>query len=134
MPLGLNQLKGMDPQLVDKLRAQLITNSSSLLHAVATPQGRKALADKLGIDQRKVLELANRADLSRISGVGKVYSDLLEFAGVDTVAELAQRVPEHLHEQILTVADKHDVKRTPSLNEVKKWVAQAKELPRSIEY
>ena len=55
---------------------------------------RKALASKLGIDERALLELGNRADLARIKGVGAVYSDLLEFAGVDTVAELAKRVPQ----------------------------------------
>jgi predicted flap endonuclease-1-like 5' DNA nuclease len=134
MPLSLAQLKGMTPEIAAKLKQHAITNSDKLRAAIDTPAQRNALAQKLGITERSLLELGNRADLSRIKGVGSVYSDLLEFAGVDTVAELAQRVPENLHEQILSVADKHSVQRTPSLKEVQDWVAQAKSLPRGIEY
>ncbi len=134
MTISLSELKGMDPETAAKLRDMLITNSDKLQAAVDTPAKRKALAGKLNIDTRQLLELGNRADLSRVNGVGSVYSDLLEFAGVDTVAELAHRVPDHLYEQILSVAEKHSTKRAPSLSEVKKWVAQAKELPRGIEY
>ena len=42
-----------------------------------------------------LLEWVNLADLFRIKGVAEEYSDLLEEAGVDTVAELA------LEEQII---------------------------------
>ena len=38
-----------------------------------------------------ILEWVNHADLWRINGVGSEYSDLLEAAGVDSPAELAQR-------------------------------------------
>ena len=38
-----------------------------------------------------VLELINRADLARVKGIGSIYANMLEVAGVDTVKELAQR-------------------------------------------
>jgi hypothetical protein len=67
--------------------------------------------------------------------VGEQYSDLLEEAGVDTVAELAKRVPENLHAKMLeTNTAKNLVKRPPTLSNVKDWVEQAKSLPRKIEY
>ena len=97
-----------------------------LLAAAATPADRKALAAKLGVDEKEVLELANRADLARIKGVGKVYSDLLEWAGVDTVAELAQRNPDNLFEKIVSAANEHFVQRLPRSQDVADWVAQAK--------
>lgn len=50
-------------------------------------------ADNLGVTTQAVLKLANRADLSRINGVGDALSDLLEEASVDTVKELAHPRP-----------------------------------------
>jgi predicted flap endonuclease-1-like 5' DNA nuclease len=82
-----------------------------------------------------ILEWVNHADLFRIKGVGSEYSDLLEEAGVDTVVELAQRKGESLHQAMLdTNAKKKLVRRPPSLNNVKDWIAQAKKLPRLIQY
>jgi len=43
------------------------------------------LAEHAGVESRAILELANRADLARVRGIGGVFSDLLEQAGVDTV-------------------------------------------------
>ena len=71
----------------------------------------------------------------RIKGVGEEYSDLLEAAGVDTVPELAQRNAANLHKKIEeTNAERNLVRRIPTLSLVTDWVAQAKELPRVIEY
>ena len=63
------------------------------------------------------------------------YSDLLEEAGVDTVVELAQRVPQNLHKKMIEVNHlKHLVRRLPNEKQVGKWVAQAKVLPRVVTY
>ena len=48
-------------------------------------------ATKLGVDARYLLELTNRADLSRIKGVGKVYADVLETA--HTISDALNGVP-----------------------------------------
>lgn len=81
------------------------------------------------------MEWVNLADLVRVPGIGEEYSDLLEEAGVDTVAELAQRDPENLHAKMLEVnKQKKLVKRPPALSAVKKWVEEAKKLPRVVEH
>lgn len=89
---------------------------------------------RLGISEDVLLELGNRADLGRIKGIGPVYSDLLEFAGVDTVAELAQRNPDNLFARLQEVAAHHHVRRLPTAAEVADWIAQAKQLDRGIFY
>ena len=87
------------------------------------------------MESRVILELANRADLARVRGIGGVFSDLLEQAGVDTVKELATRNPDNLHAKLVEVnADKKLAGRTPHQGMVKDWVAQAKELPKLLEY
>jgi hypothetical protein len=54
---------------------------------------------------------------------------------VDTVPELAQRKPENLYEKLREVnAEKKLVRKLPSMVQVMDWVAQAKELPRALNY
>ena len=134
MALRSAELFGVREDLAASLKAAGLTDSDKLLAAAATPADRKALAATLGVDEKEVLELANRADLARIKGVGKVYSDLLEWAGVDTVAELAQRNPDNLFEKIISAANEHFVQRLPRSQDVADWVAQAKALERKLFY
>jgi len=76
-----------------------------------------------------------RADLFRVDGIGEEYSDLLEASGVDTVVELSKRDPEHLHAKLLDVNGRRRlVRRPPALKMVEDWIAQAKKLPRAVEY
>jgi predicted flap endonuclease-1-like 5' DNA nuclease len=118
-----------------KLMKVGIKKTEDLLAAAADPKGRKELAAAIGVEPSKVPNWANRADLFRIKGVGEEYSDLLEAAGVDTVVELSHRNPENLYKKMLEVnAEKKLVRRPPSLNQVKDWVAQAKKMPRVLTY
>lgn len=134
MAMRTVELFGVREDLAAQLMSEGLGDSDKLLAAANTPKARQELAAKLGVDSKEVLELANRADLARIKGVGSVYSDLLEWAGVDTVAELAHRNPENLYNKIVEAANEHFVKRLPRAEDVADWVAQAKELPRVLEY
>ncbi len=135
MKLQVTELHGVSAGLAAKLKAQGIHNSDQLLGVVGSSAGRQQLAKSLGVGVAAVLELGNRADLARIRGVGKVYSNLLEDVGVDTVPELAKRRPDNLHAKIAeTYAQKKLKGRVPSLVEVESWVAQAKNLPKILEY
>ena len=134
MSLNVTELYGVTPEIASALKSAGLTDSDKLLAAVAQPKDRTELAKKLDIDARALLELGNRADLARIKGIGRVYSDLLEFAGVDTVAEMATRNPDNLLAKINEVAAEHSVQRTPTAAEVADWVTQAKGLGRGIFY
>ena len=131
----ITQIEGIGPTYAQKLSNEGITTTDELLDAGATPQGREALAEKTGIAESLILEWVNLSDLFRIKGVGEEYSDLLEEAGVDTVAELARRNPENLLAKIIEVNEaKNLVRRVPYLSFVESWVQQAKTLPRKVEY
>lgn len=134
MSLRINQLQGMTAELAASLKSMGLNTAAKLLEAAAQPAARAELAQKLGIEERTLLELVNRADLSRIKGIGQVYADLLEFAGVDTVAELAQRNAENLYQKLVEVAGEHHVQRLPRRDQVEDWIRQAKELGRGIFY
>lgn len=135
MAVPIAQLKGWTDALGHALDAMDITNSEHLLAAATTAKQRRSLAKECAVSEKVILELANRADLSRIKGVAGVYSDLLEHAGVDTVKELATRVPANLHAKINEVNGTEGLTtKPPSLDDVASWVSQAKELPKTLEY
>jgi predicted flap endonuclease-1-like 5' DNA nuclease len=128
-------VEGIGPVYAKKLGEAGVKTTDDLLKAGATTKGREELAKKAGIDVKSILEWVNRSDLYRIKGVGQEYSDLLENAGVDTVVELANRVPEILLAKMLEVnAAKKLVRRPPPISSVKNWVEQAKKLKRVVEY
>jgi len=129
------KVRGIADGVVAAMRGIEIRNSTQFLASVRTAADRSALAEKLGVTPKDVLEWANRADLVRIKGIGAVFSDLLERSGVDTVKELAERRPENLHAKLLEVnADNHVCGRAPTLQAVQGWVEEAKQLPRMLEY
>lgn len=127
-------LRGATPKHVSALKAKSITNADHLLASAGTPGARADLAKSSGLGDNTILELVNRADLARIKGIGRQYSNLLEDAGVDTVPELAQRNATNLHQALGSAATKSGVKRPPSMREVEDWIKQAKSLPRMVHY
>jgi predicted flap endonuclease-1-like 5' DNA nuclease len=128
-------IEGIGPVYAKQLEQAGVATVAALLTQGATPQGRKELADKTNLSESRILKWVHRADLFRVAGVGEQYSDLLAAAGVETVLELAQRVPEHLHQKMHeTNEDKHLVRVMPALEHVSAWVREAKALPRVISY
>ena len=128
---SIETIEGIGPKHGKALRKAGISTTGALLKAGGAKKGRKALAADSGCTEAQILEWVNRADLMRVRGVGEEYSDLLEQSGVDTVKELRNRKPENLHQKMIdtNIAKKgRIVRRPPSLGEVERWVAHAKEL------
>lgn len=129
------EVEGIGPVMAGKLNDAGINTTDQLLQACKTKANRKALAEKSGIDEAKILKFANMVDLFRIKGVGSEYAELLEAAGVDTVKELATRKAENLTQKMAEVNEsKKLVRRLPVLKMVEDWISQAKALPRMLEY
>ena len=128
-------IEGIGPAYAAKLTKASIRTVEGLLKNGASPKGRKEIAAATGIDQSLVLEWVNRADLYRIKGVSKQYSDLLEKAGVDTVVELSKRVAANLYKKMVDInAAKNLVNGMPGVKRVEGWIEQAKKLPRVVTY
>lgn len=135
MKKPLSELRGATAAMIAKLKEQGIQDSEQFLEAARTPHQRKELAKHCECTEREVLELANRADLARLKGIGGAYSDLLEKAGVDTIKELRHRRPDNLYAKMVEVnGDGQIVKLMPTQTLVEDWVAHAKELPPMLEY
>ena len=135
MAYKIQKIEGIGPTYAEKLDRAGITTTNMLLSQCATPSGRKAVAVRTGLKTEQLLKWTNMADLMRISGVGEEYSELLEAAGVDTIKELKHRNPDNLTAQMKQVnQQKKLVRQPPSVAQVTKWVAHAKELAPAITY
>lgn len=127
----VSTIEGIGPRYEKALDDVGIRTVEKLLTAGAATKDRRSLAEETGIDEGRLLEFVNRADLMRVSGVSKQYSDLLEAAGVDTVKELRRRNAANLTAAMEETNGRRKnklVKRTPSEKVVQKWIDAAGEL------
>ncbi len=135
MSYPIADLEGIEPGIAATLKSVGIRTTGKLLEAAKTPKGRKALAEKIGIDEKSLLRVANMADRMRIKGVGEEYAELLAAAGVDTVKELKYRNPSNLAKAIAAANAKRKLVRLlPSAKAVVRWIEHAKKLPLKISY
>ena len=128
-------IAGIDPDMIGLLKSKGIRTTAKLLDAAKDPKGRKALSEKTGIDEKRLLGWANMADRMRIKGVGQEYASLLQAAGVDTVKELKYRNPERLAKAMAEANRKRKlVGVLPSDRAIVRWIEHAKRLPLKITY
>lgn len=134
--MKMDEVEGIGPIEAEKLALAGIATAEALLEQGAKRSGRSAVEKATGISETLILKWVNRIDLMRIKGVGSEYSDLLEMAGVDSPAELAQRNAANLATtfQEVDAARPNTVRRVPSEAEVAGWIAEAKAMPRVVEH
>jgi len=129
------EVEGIGPVYAEKLSQAGVMTVEGLLDKGSTRAGRKKIAEETGVDEGKILNWVNKADLFRIKGIGPQFSELLEAAGVDTVKELRNRNAENLHAKLVEVqAEKKITRAVPALKQVTNFVEQAKNLPPIVTY
>ena len=135
MGYKIEQIEGIGAAYAEKLNAAGVKTTEDLLEKCASRKGRLAIAEETGISAKLILKWTNHADLFRINGIAGQFAELLEAAGVDTVKEFRHRVPANLQPKLEAVnAEKNLCNRVPSLPELEKMIAQAKELEPIITY
>ena len=128
-------IEGIGPKYGSKLRFNDIKDLGDLLRVGSTGKGRRDLAKKVGVSYKKMFSWVNKADFSRIRGVGSQYAGLLDTAGVKTVDDLEWRNPKTLYENVREInSERNMVKRTPPRNLIENWIQSAKSLKRVVEY
>lgn len=134
--MKIDEVEGIGATYAAKLSDAGVSTTDDLLERGAKPSGRTSLEEATGISAKLILEWVNHADLMRINGVGSEYSDLLEAAGVDSPAELANRNAANLATtfQEVVAARPGIVRRVPTESEVTGWIAQSKALPKVVDH
>jgi len=134
--MKIEDVEGIGGEMGAKLRAVGIATTDDLLMAGASSSGRDKVESMSGISGKLILKWVNHVDLMRIPGVGSEYSDLLEAAGVDSPAELAQRNAANLAQTFaeLDAARPNTVRRVPSQATVEEWIAAAKNMEMAVSH
>jgi len=134
--MKIEEVEGIGDEMGGKLRAVGIATTDDLLMAGASASGRDKVESMTGISGKLILKWVNHVDLMRIPGVGSEFSDLLEAAGVDSPAELAQRNAANLAQtfQELDAARPNTVRRVPSQETVEEWIASAKKMEMAVSH
>ena len=126
MAKKITEIEGIGPVFQEKLASAGVTTVEGLLETGASKPGRKKIAADSGIDEGKILDWVNMADLFRIKGIGSQFAELLKASGVDTVKELRNRNAENLHAKLTEVqAEKKITKAVPALSQIVGFIEQA---------
>lgn len=135
MSYEIKTIEGIGPTFGSKLEAAKIKTTDDLLEAAATPGGRKKLAEVTDFSEKQILSWVNMADLLRVPGVGKEYSELLHAAGVDTIKELRTRRADNLTTKMADVNNEKKLTRAvPAEKTVLGWIEAAKGMDPKISY
>jgi len=117
------------------LRSEGIRTTIGLLRCAKTPRQRLKIAEKVGTDDKCVLDWVTAADRMRVKGVGWEYAELLCAAGVKTVNELKFRNPQKLVVRMTQANNRRKLVRLlPSVKVVQRWIENAQKLPPVIRY
>ena len=120
---GIGSLRG---RLLNGMGVRTVDD---LIRVGSTRVGRQRIASRLGVSYRMVRSWVYRGDLLRVRGVGRQYSELLESAGVSSVADLSNRNVFVLWQTLRDVnREKRLVRRVPPLATIEMWVYNAKKL------
>ena len=131
----LTSIQGIGEATEKKLTDAGVTSVDDLLEKGATPKGREELATKSGLGPTQILKFVNYADLFRIKGIAGQTAELLEAAGVNTVAELAQRNAANLAAKLKEVNDEKKLTgKVPTEKQIAEWIDAAKALPKKVTY
>lgn len=135
MSYPVADIPGVDPLSARLLKAQGIRTSEKLLEIARNPRGRRALADKTGIENGRLLAMVTAADRMRVHGVSSSNARLLEAAGVNTVRDLKYRNPANLAKAMAEANRRRKmVTLVPTEAQVLRWIESAKKLPLKITY
>jgi hypothetical protein len=131
----LKEFRGVSPEHIKKLANIGIRNVKQMLEAGRTRDKRKELSAKIGVPAEAILELAKLSDLARIQGVKSIRARLYYDAGVDTIDKLAKWDAKKLRTMLIKFVEKTGFEGiAPLPKEAESTVAEAKKLPRIVEY
>ena len=135
MAYPITDIQGIGTDAAAILRSDGVRTTVGLLRVAKTPKQRLRIAEKIGTDEKRVLDWVTAADRMRIKGVGWEYAELLCAAGVKTANELKFRNPRNLVDQMGKAnARRSLVRLLPSVKMVERWIESARKLPPLIRY
>lgn len=130
----VEDIEGIGKSYGKKLRDMGISTTEQLLNTCFNLDGRITVAEQIGIEDFVVRKWASMADLMRINDIEGQYSELMVYAGVDSVQELGQENASALHSKLSTAnAEQNRVKVIPDETTLAQMINHAKSLREVIQ-
>ena len=125
------EIEGIGPEYAKDLKAVGIENTEQLRKAPLVE-----VVEATNISPKHVYKWICLSDLFRLKRVAEEYSDLLFYAEIETVSEVAQQKSKDLLARVKRAAEDAekkpgwhgDVEKVPSESDVKQWIKSAKDL------
>ena len=134
-PNKIRDFPGVIEEIVLKLADHGIKDTLQLFPFVLTKTDRKALAEKLEIEEDQVMQLTKLTDLSRIRWVNHTFAYMLFETGYDAVWKVAEADPQTLYEDIVRLNIERNIfKGKIGIHDMKLCIEAAKMLSVEIEY
>ena len=131
----IKDIRRIDKNLREKLSNYGIKTTQEILGLGSSHSGRRRIATSTGIYETRINQLVHLVNIMQIDGIGEETSDLFMEAGITSTNKLAKQTPGSLLKRLKKVNDKKKIlKNSPSLNEIKKWIKEAKRFPNAITY
>lgn len=125
----VEEVEGIGPSYGKKLRDMGISTTEQLLNQCCNLNGRITVAEHVGIEDFVIHKWASMSDLMRVSGIEGQFSELMVYAGIDSVQDLGQQGAEALHSKLSTANDQQKrVKEIPNQGSLELMISDAKSL------
>jgi hypothetical protein len=124
----VSDLNLIGPEYQEKLEEMDLYTVDALFQRIKEPQGRKEMAERLGVSDEQISDWAEWCRLILLKGLGVKNFLLLREVGVNDVQTLARQDPSSLYEKLLR-ANEHDriTSQPIEVAKVKIWIRAAKE-------
>lgn len=127
MNYKMTDLKGVDQDLVAKLKAAGVETTSEMMKVWHDPDRRTQLAASSGLSEDQFQRMVSLARMARMQGVGPKYAELLVTAGVIGRKSLSRHTPETLVKHLAEVSASQKLTGPiPTLAEAVAWFADMK--------
>lgn len=123
----IDEIDGLSDRLSAALSSAQIKTTRDLLERAGADAHRPALVRSLSVSQAELERAVQIADLLRVRDVAGKYAARLHDVGITSVAALAKCDAEELLAR-LAAAKKAARTRSPNLDQVQGWIADARTL------
>ena len=125
----VEEVEGIGKKYGKVIREMEITTTQEFLDKCCQMEGRIQVAEKVGIEDFVVGKWASMCDLMRVPGIRGQFAELMVYAGIDSVQDLAKQNPERLHNVLATSNEEQNRVRTvPGASSLESMINQAKTL------
>lgn len=130
----VEEVEGIGPSYGKKLRDMGISTTEQLLNQCYNTDGCVTVAEHVGIEDFVIRKWASMSDLLRLNEVEGQFSELMVYAGIDSVQDLGKQSASAFHAKLSTSNDAQNrVKAIPDESSLELMITQAKSLKAIIQ-